>query len=334
MNLARKWVVLWVVLLCCPHICKSQDVQINGLNDGHGGYFVKWDSVQERLIAYRNTSDALGPAAHVYGGDGHDLPVYPVRDLAGSGALNVFDAAATPEGGLVLAGLVGYGPLPRSHFDVRSVLVTYGPAGYLEKVWNVAPYEFDLMAVDGQGNVYGLGNADLEEPYDILVKYSPEGKVLKQFLSTSLFSVGDHILSPGGGTKGLNKMFIQDNVFFVWFARTEELLRFSLAGDLLSRVSLARSLGELAAASGDDRIVVRSLAADDAGQMIAQVGVWNTRSAAEAAYRGKTPLVRLSPDGSSATPLPIGGDRTQFLGRSSAGKLIFYEPISRTLKQY
>lgn len=334
MSLTRKLLSLWIVLLCCPHFCKSQDAQLDRMNDGHGGYVVKWDTVQDRLIAYRNTSDAAAPAAHVYGRDGHNLPVYPVKDIAGSAALNVFDAAATPEGGIVLGGFVEYGPPPRSHLDVRSVLLTYGPTGDLEKVWNVWPYEFDLVAVDSQGNVYAIGEADLTEPYFLLVKYSPEGEVLRQFLSTSLFSVGDHILSPGGGRKGVNQMFIEDNVLFVWFARTQELLRFSLAGDLLSRVSLAQSLSDLAAATGNDRSVVRSLASDGAGQLIAQIGVWHTQSTAEAAHTGKTLLVRLSPDGSSATPLPIGGDRTQLLGRSSAGKLVFYEPVSRTLKQY
>ena len=330
MNLTRKWLLLWIVLLCCSQVCKSQDVQIDRADDGHGGYWVKWDTVQDRLIAYRDTSDAAVPAAHLYGRDGHSLPVYPIRDLAESATVNLWDVAATPEGGVVLAGLVGYGPPPRSHLAVKSVLLTYGPAGDLEKVWNVSPYEFDLVAVDGQGNVYAIGEADLEEPYFLLVKYSPEGKVLRQSLSTSLFSVGDHILSPGGGTKGVNRMFIQGGALFVWLARTQELLRLSLSGELLSRVSLSPSLRGLAAASGNDGIVLRSLAPDDAGQIIAQVGVWNTRAVETA----KSLVIRLSPDGSSATPLPIGGDRTQFLGRSSAGKLVFYEPISRTLKQY
>jgi len=334
MNAARKWLMVWIALLLCPHICKSQDVQIDKVADEHGGYFMKWDTVQERLIAYRSATDAAASAALLYGGDGHSLPVYPLRDIAGSAVFNVFNAAATPEGGIVLGGFVEYGPPPRSHLDVKSVLLTYGPAGNLEKVWSVAPYDFDLLAVDGQGNVYAIGDADLEEPYFLLVKYSPEGKVVRQFLSTSLFPLGDHILSPGGGNKGVNQMFIQDNTLFVWFARTAELLRLSLSGELLSRVSLAHSLSELAAASGNDRIIMRSLAADDAGQMIAQVAVWNTQSAAKAGYTGKSLLVRLSPDGSSATPLPIVGDRTQFLGKSSAGRLVFYEPISRTLKQY
>ena len=324
MDLARKWVVLWIVLLCCPHICKSQDVHINGSSDGHGGYFVKWDTVQERLIEYRNITDAAAPAALLYGSDGRSVSVHPLRDLAGSGALNVFDAAATPEGGIVLGGFVEFGPPPRSHLDVRSVLLTYGPAGDLEKVWNVYPYEFDLVAVDGQGNVYGLGNADLEEPYDILVKYSPEGKVLKQFLSTSLFPIGVHILSSGGGRKGVNQMFIQDNVLFVWFARTEELLRFSTAGDLLSRVSLARPLSQLAAASGSDGVVMRSLSASEGNQVVAQVVVWDRTAAT-------SQLVQFPLDGSSAKPLPISVDKTQFLGRSSTGKLMVFEPTSRTV---
>lgn len=330
MNQARKWVVFWMVLLCCPHVCKSQDVQINGLNDGRGGYFVKWDTAQEKLIEYRSITDAAAPAAILYGTDGHSVPVYPLRDLAGSAVLNVFDAAATPEGGIVLGGFVEFGPPPRSHLDVKSVLLTYGPAGNLEKVWNVAPYEFDLVAVDGQDNIYAIGDADLEEPYFLLVKYSSDGKVLRQSLSTSLFPVGDHILSPGGGAKGRNQMFIQGDVLFLWLARTQELLRLSLSGELLSRVSFSRSLGVLAAASGNDGIVVHSLSADDAGQITAQVVVWNT----QAVKTAKSLVVRLSPDGSSATPLPIGDNHSQLLGTSSTGRLIFYEPISRTMKQY
>lgn len=61
MNPTRKSFLLSLVLLCCPHLCKSQDVQIDKVADEHGGYFMKWDTVQERLIAYRSGS-VCGPS--------------------------------------------------------------------------------------------------------------------------------------------------------------------------------------------------------------------------------------------------------------------------------
>jgi hypothetical protein len=333
MNSTKKWVLLWTLLLFGAQLCDSQELKIERSNDGHGNYWLKWDSAQDRMTAYRDASDASMPAARVYDRDGHSRPVYPLRDLAESRTINIWDAAATPEGGIILAGLVGYGAPapPGSRPQVKSVLLTYGPAGDLRKFWDVLPYEYDLVAVDGQGNVFALGNADLQEPYFLLVKYSPEGRVLHQFLSTSLFSVGDHILSVGGGTMGQNRMFIAGNVLFVWFARTQELLRFSLSGELLSRISLAQTISRLATANGKDGIVVRSLAAGEGDQIIAEVVIWNTQAA-------KTPpkslLVQLSSDGTSATPLPVNTDRSQFLGRSSAGKLILLELSSGLVKTY
>lgn len=326
----RKTILLAAVLLCVTQLCKSQDMQIEKTMDGHIAFWLKWDSAQDRFIAYRSVDDASIPSARLYDRDGHIRPIYPLRDLAESRNFNIWDAAATPEGGMVLAGLIGYGP-PQDHAQIKSVLLTYGPAGDLRKFWDVLPYEYDLVAVDGHGNVYALGNADLEEPYFMLVKYSPDGKVVRQFLSTSLFPVGHHILSPGGGTEGLNRMFIAGNVLFVWFARTQELLRFSLSGDLFSRVSLAHSLSQLAAANGSDGISLHSLAAGEGDQIIAGVVIWDTQST-------KTPpkslLVQLSPDGSSATPLQVNLDKSQFLGRSSTGKLILLEPSSGLVKTY
>lgn len=326
----RKSLLFVAVLLCAAQFCKSQEMQLEKSNDGHGAYWLKWDSAQDRMIAYRSVDDTSLPSARLYDKDGHSRPIYPLRDLADSRNFNIWDAAATPEGGMVLAGLVGYGSL-HDHSQIKSALLTYGPAGDLRKFWEVSPYEFDLVAVDGQGNVYALGDADLQEPYFLLVKYSPEGKVLHQFLSTSLFTAGDHILSTGGGTKGENRMFIAGNVLFVWFARTQELLRFSLSGELLSRISLAQTISHLATANGRDGIVVRSLAAGEGDQIIAEVVIWNTQAA-------KTPpkslLVQLSSDGTSATSLPVNTDRSQFLGRSSTGKLILLEPSSGLVKTY
>jgi hypothetical protein len=318
------------LLLLFPLFGQTQEMHVDKADDGRGSYWLKWDATQKRFVAYRNTRDASAPGAQLYSEEGHGLPIYPIRDLAESHAVNVWDAAATPEGGIVMTAFVEYGTADK-HYPVKSDFLTYGAAGELKKVWDVSPYEFDLVAVDSHSNVYALGSAELDEPYFLIVKYSPEGKVLRQFLSTSLFSQGDHILSPGGGTKGQNRMFIEADTLFVWLARTEELLRFSLNGDLLGRVSLARPLRQLAAAAGNDGVVLRSLATGDGGGVVAQVITWDTRKSRPVTT---SRFVFLPLDGSVASALPIDADRTQLLGRSANGKLLIFEPISRTVKEY
>jgi hypothetical protein len=318
------------LLLLFPLFGQAQEMQIDRIDDAHGSYWLKWDAPQTRLIAYRNTSDASAPGAQLYGKDGHSLSIYPIRDLAESHTVNIWDAAATPEGGMVMTVFVEYGGADK-HFPVKSDLLTYGAAGELKKVWDVSPYEFDLVAVDSHSNVYALGTAELEDPYFLIVKYSPEGKVLRQFLSTSLFSEGDHILSTGGGTKGENRMFIEADILFVWLARTGELLRFSLNGDLIGRVSLVRPLRQLAAAKGNDGVVMRSVVAGDGNGVVAQIVIWDTRNPRSVTT---SQLVVLPLDGSDARALSIDAGRTRLLGRSASGKLIMFEPTSRTVKEY
>jgi hypothetical protein len=333
MNPTRKWLLASTMLLTVAQLCHAQEFKIEKPNDGHGNYWLKWDSMQDRIIAYRDSTDPSVPTARVYDSDGHSLPIYALRDLADSRAINLWDAAATPEGGMILAGIVDYDPPvpggPRP--EIKSVLLTYGPAGDLRKVWNVSPYEFDLVAVDGQGNVYGLGDADLEEPYFMLVKYSPEGKVLRQFLSTDQFPLGAHILTPGGGPMGQNRMLVAGNGLDVWFARTQELLRFSLSGDLLSRVSLAHTLSQLATANGQNEIELLSLAPGAGNQIIAGVFMWDKQSSKTP---GKWLLLQLSADGSLIAPLGVSLGENRFLGSSSTGKLMLLEPSSGIVKAY
>jgi hypothetical protein len=326
----RKFILLVAVVLCATQLCKSQDMQLEKTNDGQSAYLLKWDSVQDRMIAYRSVDDASLPSARIYDKDGHSRSIYSLRDLAESRNFNVWDAAAAPEGGMVLAGLVGYGS-PIDHTKIKSVILTYSPAGDLIKFWEVLPYEFNLVAVDGQGDVYALGDADLLEPYPLLVKYSPEGKILRQFLSTNLFSIGDRIISTGGGTIGENLMFIKGEVLFVWFARTKELLRFSLSGELLSRVSLGPSLIQFAVANRRNEVVLRSLVAGEGNQMIAQVIMWDRQRLQPSA---KPFMIQLSADGSPAVPLGLNLEKSHFLGRSSTGKLILVDPSTGIVKTY
>jgi hypothetical protein len=126
-------------------------------------------------------------------------------------------------------------------------------------------------------------------------------------------------------------MFIEGDVLFLWFARTRELLRFSLAGELLSRSSFAKALDHFAATTGNDGAIMRSIALSGGNALIAQVVVWDTQKQQGPATAH---LVQFAMDGSSVTPLTLSVDKTQFLGRTSAGKLLVFEPNTRTIREF
>jgi hypothetical protein len=318
----KSLLVASAALFLAP-LSSAQGLRVDTAADGKGdsAYFVKWDSVQDRVILYRDVSSRELPAARVFGNDGSSVPIYPLRDLDESWYIGVWNAAATPEGGLALAAFVGYGP-PNARPPVRWLLLTYDGDGNLTKVWNTEPYLHHLVAVDGEGDIFALGDRDdVDGPYPLVVKYSPSGHVLAEFLSSGLFPEGDKVVSSNSAS-GENCMFVKGDRLFLWLARPQEILEFSLAGDLLARVSLARALGEVAAATGNDRTRVLSLIATDKGEILAQVSLWPKPGAGPVRFA----MVRIGVEGSRATLIGLVEDAPhlgRFLGLTSEGKLVF-----------
>jgi len=289
--------------------------------DGEGGYSWKWDSVQDKLILYRDLTDSAAPAARIFQSDGTSVAMYPLKDLPGARYIDVWGAAATPEGGVVLASIVGYSPRATLPPQLKQLLLTYDGAGKLTKVWNVNPYHHHFLAVDREGDVFALGDSSLKNPYPLVIKYSPSGAVSKEFLSTAMLAQGPGALSYGSPT-GDPEMFIKGDYLYVWMGSSQELFKFSLGGDLLSRIPLSNGLAKLTAATGSDRVKVRSLTVGDRDEITAQVQLWPK----VATDPVRTILTSVSADGSNATLLVSPSTPGWFLGRSSQRKLIFLEP--------
>lgn len=318
--------ILIAVLLCifAPPL-HSQGFSVDpALFDGRGGFWIKWDFVQQALVFYRDSKEPQAPAVQVFEPSGSNLAIYPLRDVAQAQYVEIWSVAATPQRGVILSALVYYTPKGLKPASVRPMLLSYDAFGRLEKVWNVSPYWHDLVAVDENGNIFALGANDDKEPYPLLVKYSPTGGVLGRFLDSNLFPEGAKVLS-NGSPYGDNQMFVSAKHLYVWFAGIRELFQFTLSGELISRTSLGRELDDLAAATNSSRVRVQVLAPGPEGALVAEVQLWPT----ETGKSVKPLLIQLRTDGSATQTLDLSARLAKpawFVGTTGQAKLVFLEP--------
>lgn len=328
---AKQW--LAIVLLALPALLLAQDLRIElppGEAAADSGYKSRWDSVQDRLIIYRgDVSVPSVPAVRLFAADGSSLPFYPLRDFPEARRMTIWSVAATPSGGVALAVIAEYGPRDVKPVPVKSLILTYDNLAKLRKVWEVKPYHHHQLAVDGVGNVFGLGNrGDVNSDYPLLIKYSPEGKILNQTLSSSLFpGVGDNVILSGS-PKGESEMFVDRQTLYVWIAPTQELFRFSLAGELIGRASLAEALRGAAEQTGYDRPQVLWLGARS-GKLVVQMRFWPK----DTTQPVKVGIITMNEAGAQAkllAPLDDGPRPGYFLGLSRDEKLMFVELEGKT----
>jgi hypothetical protein len=278
-----------------------------------------WDSVEDRLILYRNSSNSSEPALLLVDKSGGTIPVNPLKDLPNAQAVTIWAVAGTPDGGAVISLVARYGPLNVKQVPKKPFLLTYDANGSLRKLWEMYPCEPHYLAVDKSGNIFGLGYRDTDQTaYPLLVKYSPDGEVLGEFLSTKLFSRGEKVVVAGSST-GESRMFIQRDELYIWLAPQQELLRLSLQGDLLSRILLSNALQQVKTEANTSTMRVWGLGVDTSKQIVMQFVAYDE---AKARYG----FARISPDGTQAklvTPFADGILPGRFLGTNSEGKLVF-----------
>jgi hypothetical protein len=323
MRKIEKSLFLWVTALLCGLSCYGQSFRVDPIGpDGKGGYFTKWDLVQQRLILYRNTADATTPAALIFSNSGASVPVFPLRDLSDSRYIDVWNAAATPNGGVVLAAIVGYTSRNVQPAQLKSFLLTYSGEGKLLRVWNTDPYHDHLVAVDHTGSVFALGYANLAEPYPLIVKYSKDGTILRKFLPTNLFPGGQKPLLDSPSANSEAQMFVSGQELCLWLPVPQEVLHFSLDGNLIDRNSLARTLADLADERGSDRATVKVLTCPSNEQVVAQVQLWpkDTHDSVQ------TAIVRIKLKDSKASVLPMPLDPVWLVGNTQQGRLVLLQP--------
>jgi hypothetical protein len=309
---------------------QSQEVTSLPFANSLKDYWPRWDPVGNTLIFFRDTEELQGNAVFAYDeGRGKTLELAPLKDFPDAKGLDIWSAAATPEGGVVLSVVVQDGGL-----NTRFFVLTYDVWGLLQKMWEVYPYHHHhQLAVDRKGNVYGFGHREDrgeeagEKDYPLLVKYSPQGKILWTALPRSQFPYGREVVVTDSNS-GIHSMFLIGDFLVLYLATTQEVLRLdSMTGQLNGRHSLSRALAELAQGNGGTRAEILCLAAAGDGYF-AQFRLW--REGKEGRAIIGFVLASIAGDGSQARPntaatpgmepglfLGIGrGDRQLYLTRS------------------
>src|SRR5581483_6994663 len=92
---------LLLVLALWSVPAQPQLLKLDSADDRKGdtGYVPHWDPVQDRLLAYRDTS-------------GNSVPLFLLRDFPGAKSLHVWAAAASPDGGAILSVLQRVSKIP------------------------------------------------------------------------------------------------------------------------------------------------------------------------------------------------------------------------------
>ncbi len=326
MTPAARCLLIMLLVGGCSPLSVAQGFNVD-VFDGQGAYQPKWDSVQDRLVLYRNEDNSGTPAVRLFGPDGSNVAIYPLLDLPSALWFDAWDAAATPEGGVVIAAVVGYTPRGVHPHQLKHVLLTYDRNGALQKFWEVSPQIPKLIAVLSNGDVFAFGDSTRQDPYPLLLRYSPNGAVLGEFLPSDSFSIGDEIVANNSSPFGDNRMFVRGDRLFLWIGHDETLLQFSATGNLISRVSFANAFSKLTEATESNHIRIESLTASETGSLVAQVQLWPKKAGTPV----RTAIVEAS-DGNTATLTSQDQTGQRFLGRDHNGELIFLQvaPLGKT----
>jgi hypothetical protein len=327
--------MLYVILFTLAGVLAgAQRFELDTTADGKGdsGYWPKWDSTYDRLLVYRNTSVPDMPSARIFANDGTSVPIFILHDFRDGKFANIWAAAATPDGGVVLSVILAYGNQPdpkdpsKAFPPLKSLVLTYGPDGTLKNVWNVAPYNHEALAVDPLGNVFALGVRDAgPEGFPMLIKYSKSGEILGEYAPSKMFAKGERALD-GSALNGSPDLFIRNQQLVIWVSSTREIFRFSLNGELQRKFALGSEVDRLAAQNGFAQATIAKLAVDNLGGLAVQVRFWRSKDSAKGLMLR---MVDVSPDGTESKladpPLLSAVNHQQFLGVSEDGKNVMLE---------
>jgi hypothetical protein len=315
-------------------LARAQGFELDTTGDGKGdsGYRPKWDSSYHHLLVYRDTSAPDMTSARIFASNGTSVPIFILHDFREAKFADIWAAAATPEGGMVLSVILGYGQRPepkdpsKSFPPLKSLVLTYGPDGALKKVWDVAPYNHQALAVDSSGNVFALGTRDAgPEGSPMLIKYSKSGEILGEYFPSSTFANRERALD-GDSLNGSPDLFIRDQQLAIWVSSTREIFRFSLNGELQIKFALGAQIDRLAAHNGFAQATIAGLAVDNLGGLAVQVRFWPSKTTAKGIMLG---MVDISPDGTEtklADPPTLATLNTkQLLGVSEDGQHVVLE---------
>jgi hypothetical protein len=256
---------------------QEREVILGRTFDSRPGFYLhKWDPLQQRLILYRSFWSELSPAVRFFSMDGLIcLTIAPLRDLTGYVRLSIWDVAAAPDGGAVLAAT-----LQDAHNGLKNTILVYTNQGRLSQMWEVAPYEHHAIAVGPDGSVYAFGARDdvssvgqAANNSSLLIHYSKDGTVLHEQLPLSVFEKDVEILAANASTGEHHLMFSAGSLV-LYVATTQDLFIFDPQLHIRERVKMKPILGEVQKETHSEGAIVNKVSYDGS-KIYAQVMLWS-----------------------------------------------------------
>jgi hypothetical protein len=290
---------------------------------GENAFFEKFVPQTGDLLFFRETTSSSQVSVKIVKPNGTTVSIFAIRDLPDAKVLNIWAIDQTPDGGVSFSAIAEYTPAGVKPKVFKSLVMTYDGTGSLRKLWDVYPYHHHHLTIDIEGNLWALGTKDTtKKDYPLLIKYSPTGKVLGEFLPASQFPMGDAVVESGS-INGETRLYAVGNEIMIWFAPSLELVRLAANGDIKRRSSWASLLRTIAESKGDYVTRVGALFPEADGA-VGQLQLWNK----DTKKRGvQTAVFRFAPDGSYTEVTQFADFKStgRLLGPAGDGKLLYME---------
>src|SRR5208283_6795 len=168
---------------------------------------------------------------------GSDIEIY--KDFPDVKQVIVDDISAGPNGSTVIAGVLQFGS-----GNNRDVILTYDSSGALGSTWDAKQYSNVALVADDNSSVFALGSPSDDERnarYPLLTRYTPDGGVADQGLSSANFREGSDAIDDNDLMTHPILMLWQDKLL-VFAPTANEVLVCTLSGTIVTRSSLRDAL--------------------------------------------------------------------------------------------
>lgn len=200
------------------------------------------------VVIHRNAVRTPGPVDHgVSVRDSAGKEVFardPGTEIPGQVHMFAIQDAALSQGNMLAVSAIAWSSAAQS---ARVLMVYSVNEGRLLRIVRTSPIGCDYIAFDSRENIWCLGSDipkvnEKKTDYNILYKYSADGKLLGEYLHRQAFGQG----SPpeSSGQFGLPRIMVGNgDTVYVWLPNRAMLLTCGSDGRELSRMSVPRSPG-------------------------------------------------------------------------------------------
>jgi hypothetical protein len=303
--------------------------------DPYAEYFqrgkVKFDDVQQVLIAHRRPHDRADPAVAWVDVEGFSGGrINPLKEFPKADAFDIWAVAAGPQSVLV-SGVVQAGERAL-RLPPRHVILTYDLAGTLRHEWVMNPWHVHEMAVDRAGSVYTLGDRIDGHSANLIRKYSRDGVLEREFMPAAMFPHGENATSA---ERGSNQLWVEGERLCAYMADIDGLLEFDFEGKQQRRTSFREALARLARDHGGVRADLLRMANDGRdASLLAQVRVWSEGGKGVALVLARLPLDGARPQSLESTDgTELGTSQFPLLGRSGDAVLFLNRYTATILRR-